>query len=160
MSQSTVKMNAPLLTASPSFADRQSRRESPKWLLAHFNFERRNALKSERERSSTLRDWSPCPPIRRAAVKVGCKPVYFSPDGCLLSCYFSESVVTTLEHFVHKAEGRTRDEGFHIRPVCWWNQTCSCDFTPHKHSPVFLSFQMPLFSTAATAFLRQCRQSV
>ena len=31
---------------------------------------------------------------RRAAVKVGCKPVHFSLDGCPLSCYFSGSVAT------------------------------------------------------------------
>ena len=36
-----------------------------KWLPAHFNLERRNAPKSERERPSTLRDWPPCPPIQR-----------------------------------------------------------------------------------------------
>ena len=36
-----------------------------KWLPAHFNFEERNAPKSERERPSTLRDWPPCPPIQR-----------------------------------------------------------------------------------------------
>ena len=36
-----------------------------KWLPAHFNLERRNAPKSERERPSTLRDWSPCSPIQR-----------------------------------------------------------------------------------------------
>ena len=36
-----------------------------KWLPAHFNFEKRNASRSERERPSTLRDWSPCPPIQR-----------------------------------------------------------------------------------------------
>ena len=36
-----------------------------KWLPAHFNLERRNAPKSERERPSTLRDWPPCSPIQR-----------------------------------------------------------------------------------------------
>ena len=36
-----------------------------KWLPAHFNFGKRNAPKSERERPSTLRDWTPCPPIQR-----------------------------------------------------------------------------------------------
>ena len=55
---------------------------------------------------------------RRAAVKAGCKPVHFSLDGCPLSCYFSESVATTSGHFVHKSKRRTRDGGFHIRPVC------------------------------------------
>ena len=42
--------------------------------------------------------------------------------------------------------------GFHIRPVCWWNQSCACGSTPCNHSPVFLPFQMPLPSPAATAF--------
>ena len=55
---------------------------------------------------------------RRAAVKAGCKPVHFSLDGCPLSCYFSESVATTSGPFVHKSKRRTRDGGFHIRPVC------------------------------------------
>ena len=55
---------------------------------------------------------------RRVAVKAGCKPVHFSLDGCPLSCYFSGSVATTSGHFVHKSERRTRDGGFHIRPVC------------------------------------------
>ena len=36
-----------------------------KWLTAHFNYEKRNTPKSERERPSTLRDWSPCSPIQR-----------------------------------------------------------------------------------------------
>ena len=36
-----------------------------KWLPAHFNYEKRNTPKSERERPSTLRDWPPCPPIQR-----------------------------------------------------------------------------------------------
>src|SRR5699024_10957114 len=31
---------------------------------------------------------------RRAAVKAGCKSIYFSLDGCPLSCYFSGSVAT------------------------------------------------------------------
>ena len=83
-----------------------------------FHYEKRNAPKSERERPSTLRDWPPCPPIRRVAVKAGCKPVHFSLDGCPLSRYFSGSVATTSGHFVHKSERRTRDGGFHIRPVC------------------------------------------
>ena len=55
---------------------------------------------------------------RRVAVKAGCKPVHFSLDGYPLSCYFSGSVATTSGHFVHKSERRTRDGGFHIRPVC------------------------------------------
>ena len=97
---------------------------------------------------------------RWAAVKAGCKPVHFSLDGCPLSCYFSGSVATTSGHFVHKSERRTRDGGFHIRPVCWWNKSCACGFTPHNHSPVFLPFQMPLPSPAATAFSQQRRQSV
>ena len=36
-----------------------------KWLPAHFNFEERNAPKSEKERPSTLRDWPPCPPTQQ-----------------------------------------------------------------------------------------------
>ena len=55
---------------------------------------------------------------RRAAVKAGCKPIHFSLDGSPLSRYFPGSVATTSGHFVHKSERRTRDGGFHIRPVC------------------------------------------
>ena len=40
---------------------------------------------------------------RRATVKVGCKPVHFSLDGCPLSCYFSGSVATSSGHFVPKS---------------------------------------------------------
>ena len=97
---------------------------------------------------------------RRVAVKAGCKPVHFSLDGYPLSCYFSGSVATTSGHFVHKSERRTMNGGFHIRPVCCWNQTCAYGSTPHKHSPVFLPLQMSLPSPAATAFSRQRRQSV
>ena len=39
-------------------------------------------------------------------------------NGKMESCYFSGSVATTSGHFVHKSERRTRDGGFHIRPVC------------------------------------------
>ena len=97
---------------------------------------------------------------QRAAVKAGYKPVHSSLDGCPLSCYFSGNVATTSGHFVHKSERRTRDGGFHIRPVCCRKQGCACGSTPHKHSPVFLPLQMPLPSPAATAFSRQRRQSV
>ena len=58
------------------------------------------------------------PAGQRAEVKAECKPVHFSLDGCPLSCYFSGSVATTSGHFVHKLERRTRNWGFHIRPVC------------------------------------------
>ena len=49
---------------------------------------------------------------RRVTVKVGCKPVHFSLDGCPLSCYFSGSVATTSGHFVHKSERRTMNGAF------------------------------------------------
>ena len=55
---------------------------------------------------------------QREAVKAGCKPVHFSLDGCPLFCYFAGSVAAASGHFVHKSERRTRDGGFHIRPVC------------------------------------------
>ena len=85
-----------------------------KWLPAHFNYEKRNTPKSERERPSTLRDGRLVhhSAERRVAVKAGCKPVHFSLDGCPLSCYFSGSVATTSGHFVHKSERRTRDGAF------------------------------------------------
>ena len=79
----------------------------------------------------------------RAAVKTGCKPVHFSLDGCPLSCYFSGSVATTLGHFVHKSERRTKNGGVHIRPVCCRKQTCACGSTPHKHSLFSCRFKYP-----------------
>ena len=57
--------HAPPLTVPSVFADRQSRRESPKMASRPFQFLEKNAPKSERERPSTLRDWPPCPPIQR-----------------------------------------------------------------------------------------------
>ena len=57
--------HAPPLTVPSVFADRQSRRESPKMASRPFQFLEKNAPKSERERPSTLRDWSPCSPIQR-----------------------------------------------------------------------------------------------
>ena len=59
---------------------------------------------------------------RRAAVKAGCEPVHFSLDGCPLSCYLSGRVATTLGHFVHKSERRTRDGGVHIPAAVLWKQ--------------------------------------
>ena len=56
--------HAPPLTVPSVFADRQSRRESPKMASRPFQFLEKNAPKSERERPSTLRDWPPCPPIQ------------------------------------------------------------------------------------------------
>jgi len=57
--------HAPPLTVPPVFADGQSRQETPKMASRPFHYEKRNAPKSERERPSTLRDWSPCSPIQR-----------------------------------------------------------------------------------------------
>ena len=57
--------HAPPLTVPSVFADRQSRRESPKMASRPFQFLEKNAPKSERERPSTLQDWPPCPPIQR-----------------------------------------------------------------------------------------------
>ena len=57
--------HAPPLTVPSVFADRQSRRESPKMASRPFQFLEKNAPKSERERPSTLRDWPPCPLIQR-----------------------------------------------------------------------------------------------
>ena len=155
--------HAPPLTVPPVFADGQSRRESPKmasrpfqlWEKKHSKIRKRAAKHFEGLVALFTHSAG-----RRVAVKAGCKPVHFSLDGCPLSCYFSGSVATTSGHFVHKSERRTRDGGFHIRPVCCWNQTCAYGSTPRKHSPVFLPLQMPLPSPAATAFSRQRRQSV
>ena len=119
--QNERRINAPPLTVPPAFADRQSRRESPKMASRPFQFlekKRSKIRKRAAKHFEGLAALSTHPAGRRAAVKAGCKPVHFSLDGCPLSCYFSGSVATTSGHFVHKSERRTRDGGFHIRPVC------------------------------------------
>ena len=57
--------HAPPLTARLSLLMSNQGGKALKWLPAHFNFERRNAPKSETERPSTLRDLPPCPPIQQ-----------------------------------------------------------------------------------------------
>ena len=78
---------------------------------------------------------------RRAAVKAGCKPVHFSLDGCLLSCYFSGSVATTSGHFVHKSGRRTEDGGFIYLPPSSETSPIFCSFPFAKSQPVFLPEQ-------------------
>ena len=78
---------------------------------------------------------------RRAAVKAGCKPVHFSLDGCLLSCYFSGSVATTSGHFVHKSGRRTEDGGFIYLPPFSETSPIFCSFPFAKSQPVFLPEQ-------------------
>ena len=79
------------------------------------------------------------PAGRRAAVKAGCNPVHFSLDGRPLSCYFSGSVATTSGHFVHKSERRTRDGGFHIRPVLLMNPDLRLRLHATQAQPCFLA---------------------
>lgn len=61
--------------------------KAPKWLPAYFNFEKRNASKSEREWPSTLRDWPLVHPFSGTSggCQGECKSVHFSLDGCPLS---------------------------------------------------------------------------
>ena len=119
--QDERRINAPPLTVPPVFADGQSRRESPKMASRPFQFlekKRSKIRKRAAKHFEGLAALSTHSAGRRAAVKAGCKPVHFSLDSCPLSCYFSGSVATTLGHFVHKSEHRTKDGGFHVRPVC------------------------------------------
>ena len=54
---------------------------------------------------------------RRAAVKAGCKPVHFSLDGCLLSCYFSGSVATLRDTLsTSRSEGRGTGAFIYLPP--------------------------------------------
>ena len=78
---------------------------------------------------------------QREAVKVGCKPVHFSLDGCPLSCYFSGSVATASGHFVHKSERRTRDGAFIYLPPFSETSPIFCSFPFTKIQPVFLPEQ-------------------
>ena len=78
---------------------------------------------------------------RRAAVKAGRKPVYFSLDGCLLSCYFSGSVATASGHVDHKPERKTRDGCFIYLPPFSKNRPIFRSFPFAKIQPVFLPEQ-------------------
>ena len=60
----TAHVHAPPLTVPSGFADGQSRRESLKWLPAHFNYEK-ETLQNQKRAAKHLRDWSPCSPIQR-----------------------------------------------------------------------------------------------
>ena len=79
---------------------------------------------------------------RRAAVKAGYKPVHFSLDGCcaLRPAIFS-GVWTQVRDILSRSPAW--DGGFHIRPVCWWNQSCACGFPPRKHSLFSCRFKCP-----------------
>ena len=78
---------------------------------------------------------------QREAVKVGCKPVHFSLDGCPLFCYFAGSVAAASGHFVHKSERRTRDGAFIYLPPFSENRPIFCSFPFAKIQPVFLPEQ-------------------
>ena len=83
--------HAPPLTVPSVFADRQSRRESPKMASRPFQFlekKRSKIRKRAAKHFEGLAALSTHSTGRRAAVKTGCKPVHFSLDGCPLSCYF------------------------------------------------------------------------
>ena len=128
-----------------------------KWLPAHFNYEKRNTPKSERERPSTLRDWSPCSPHsaeRRVAVKAGCKPVHFSLDGCPLSCYFSGSVATTSDT-LSTSRSVGRGTGASYTPSLLLKPDLCLRLYATQAQPCFPAAPKPLPSPAATAFSRQ-----
>ena len=78
---------------------------------------------------------------QREAVKVGCKPVHFSLDGCPLFCYFAGSVAAASGHFVHKSERRTRDGAFIYLPPFSETSPIFCSFPFTKIQPVFLPEQ-------------------
>ena len=78
---------------------------------------------------------------RRAAVKAGCKPVHFSLDGCLLSCYFSGSVAT-LRDTLSTSRNVGRGTGaFIYLPPFSENRPIFCSFPFAKIQPVFLPEQ-------------------
>ena len=93
---------------------------------------------------------------RRAAVKAGCKPVHFSLDGCLLSCYFSGSVATLRDTLsTSRSEGRGTGAFIYLPPFSE-NRPIFCSFPFAKIQPVFLPEQTGRmkhrtpFSTPAT----------
>ena len=74
---------------------------------------------------------------RRAAVKAGCKPVHFSLDGCLLSCYFSGSVATLRDTLsTSRSEGRGTGAFIYLPPFSE-NSLIFCSFPFAKIQPVF-----------------------
>ena len=78
---------------------------------------------------------------RRAAVKAGCKPVHFSLDGCLLSCYFSGSVATLRDTLsTSRSEGRGTGAFIYLPPFSE-NRPIFCSFPFAKIQPVFLPEQ-------------------
>ena len=93
---------------------------------------------------------------RRAAVKAGCKPVHFSLDGCLLSCYFSGSVATLRDTLsTSRSEGRGTGAFIYLPPFSE-NSPIFRSFPFAKIQPVFLPEQTGRmkhrtpFSTPAT----------
>ena len=137
-------------------------RKALKWLPAYFNFERTNTPQitlTADKHSMGLSALSTPSAGRRAAVKAGRKPVHFSLDGCLLSCYFSGSVNTTSGHFVHKSRVR-RGTGAFIYALSADETSSVLAASRPTSTHVFLPLQKPLPSPAATAFSRQRRQSV
>ena len=78
---------------------------------------------------------------RRAAVKVGCKPVHFSLDGCPLSCYFSGSVAT-LRDTLSTSQSAGRGTGaFIYLPPFSENSPIFRSFPFAKIQPIFLPEQ-------------------
>ena len=78
---------------------------------------------------------------RRAAVKAGCKPVHFSLDDCLLSCYFSGSVATLRDTLsTSRSEGRGTGAFIYLPPFSE-NRPIFCSFPFAKIQPVFLPEQ-------------------
>ena len=78
---------------------------------------------------------------RRAAVKAGCKPVHFSLDGCLLSCYFSGSVATLRDTLsTSRSVGRGTGAFIYLPPFSE-NRPIFCSFPFAKIQPVFLPEQ-------------------
>ena len=78
---------------------------------------------------------------QRAEVKAGCKPVHFSLDGCLLSCYFSGSVATLRDTLsTSRSEGRGTGAFIYLPPFSE-NRPIFCSFPFAKIQPVFLPEQ-------------------
>jgi hypothetical protein len=96
---------------------------------------------------------------RRAAVKAGCKPVHFSLDGCLLSCYFSGSVATLRDTLsTSRSEGRGTGAFIYLPPFSE-NRPIFCSFPFAKIQPVSCRSKRGARSTAPR-FLCQPRQQV
>ena len=129
-----------------------------KWLPAHFNYEKRNTPKSERERPSTLRDWSPCSPIQRGGVRrsrPGVNPFISALTVARCPATFP-GVWLQLRDTLSTSRSVGRGTGAFIYALSADENSPALAAPRHASTALFSCRPSP----AATAFSRQRRQSV